>query len=220
VRIFQTLAKYALDYSNYLDGKLLREYRFVRDWLLILTLPCNCEVKKSANGTLGITERLYYITAQRWYWISELHWHTYYVCRLTTKTLYDKCVFRRFCRWAIVIQRQFRIIEVHPVVYRWRLYNTYNICFIQVQLDVQSNTTRGCRFLYYLINNNDILVIQRTRHVSTLFGGHHQVLQRDKLYKHKVVRPNGIPWGKTILMLSTPTTLNQKCIKCRDVKSK
>jgi hypothetical protein len=35
--------------------------------------------------------------------------------------------------------------------------------------------------LYYLINNNNILVIQKTRHVSTLFGGHHQVLQRDKI---------------------------------------
>jgi hypothetical protein len=40
----------------------------------------------------------------------------------------------------------------------------------------QSNTTRGSRVLHYLINNNNILVIQKTRHVSTLFGGHHQVL--------------------------------------------
>jgi hypothetical protein len=46
---------------------------------------------------------------------------------------------------------------------------------------VQSNTTRGFRVLYYLINNNYILVIQRTRHVSTFFGGHHQVLQGDKI---------------------------------------
>jgi hypothetical protein len=29
-----------------------------------------------------------------------------------------------------------------------------------------------------------------------------------KLHKHKVVRPNGIPRGKTNLMLSKPTTLN------------
>jgi hypothetical protein len=95
----------------------------------------------------------------------------HYACQLTTDSLEP-----RSCSGGVSLSA----VQHFTLSSRSTESKVVNI-FGKINKVVQSNTTKEFRVLYYPINNNNLLVIQRTRHVSTLFGGHHQVLQGDKI---------------------------------------